>query len=116
MGNLIYRGQRCRKNKVKKDIRQFKGFDKSADPEKLTQLVQMKLMKMDLKMLKLLMQMLNLTAVGPKDELINVVTQFLFNPQPTGNPFIKPGSKLKKKKGAPKRKSAKKKETQINWT
>merc|ERR1719192_1663142 len=64
---------------------------------------------MDLKMLKILVQMLNLTAVGHKDELITIVTQFLFNPQPTGNPFIKPGAKLKKKKATPKKKSVKKK-------
>merc|ERR1712173_145438 len=117
MGNLIYPGQRCKKNKIKKNLRQFKGFDRSEDPEKLTTVVQMKLNKMDLKMLKVLVQMLNLIAVGTKDELITTVTQFLFNPQPTGNAFIKPGAKLKKKKATPKKKSVKKKEeTQINWT
>merc|ERR1712165_496419 len=27
--NLIYPGQRCKKNKIKKNLRQFKGFDRS---------------------------------------------------------------------------------------
>merc|ERR1712228_1152924 len=107
---IIYPGQRCRKFTMKRNIRQFKGFDEDADKDELTEIVHTKFMKMDLKMTKLMSDILNLSRVGTKEELISHIVEFCFNPQPTGNPFIKPGQKPKKKKKSLK----KKKNTQEN--
>merc|ERR1711994_768506 len=96
--NIIYPGQPCKKTVIKRNLRKFKGFDKDADKDELTEIVHTKFMKMDTRMMKLMADILNLSHIGSKEDLCGPIVEFCFNPQPTGNPFLKPGQKPKKKK------------------
>jgi len=91
--NIIYPGQPCKKTVIKRNLRKFKGFDKDADKDELTEIVHTKFMKMDTRMMKLMADILNLSHIGSKEDLCGPIVEFCFNPQPTGNPFLKPGQK-----------------------
>merc|ERR1712150_245255 len=108
--NIVYPGQRCRKFTIKRNLRKFKGFDQDEDKEELTESVHTKFMRMDVRMIKIIADICNLSHVGTKEELLSHVIEFLFNPQSTGNPYVKPGQKPRKKKSTKKKATKKKKE------
>merc|ERR1712130_421703 len=106
---IVYHGQRSTKNSRKKNLRKFKGFDKKEDKEDLSEEVHVKFMKCEVKLLKMIADLLDVDKSGTKDEIGSRLVEFLWNPQPSGNPFKKPGKRKKKRQsGLPRRRKRRK--------
>merc|ERR1712130_250652 len=104
---IVYHGQRSTKNSRKKNLRKFKGFDKKEDKEDLSEEVHVKFMKCEVKLLKMIADLLDVDKSGTKDEIGSRLVEFLWNPQPSGNPFKKP-EKKKRQSGLPRRRKRRK--------
>jgi len=86
--HILYPGQRCKKTIIKRSLRLFKGFGKNIDKETYSEKVHQKLSKIHMKELKVLCELLDIVITGlSKDDTIPLIVEFLFNPQPSGNPY-----------------------------
>lgn len=115
---LVFPGQSCKKLKLKKNLRQFKGLAKGENEEEqeiLVSKLQMKFAKLPMPLVKKLIDLLDMHIEKPsqynKQELCGLVNEFLFNPQPSGQDYRAFGAKKRKKKTpkkTPKKKKVKK--------
>merc|ERR1712115_385645 len=108
--HILYPGQRCKKTIIKRSLRLFKGFGKNIDKETYSEKVHQKLSKIHMKELKVLCELLDIVITGlSKDDTIPLIVEFLFNPQPSGNPyrFLKEAKEVKKEELKEDKKEAK---------
>lgn len=71
---------------VKKNIKKFNGFDFKRDSDEYNRKIA-NVLKMELKQLKSVCEMLDLLKSGSKDEIVSRVVDFLVEPKDSGKPL-----------------------------